>query len=402
MTAAPSHRSPRTRRRGLVAALVVLVASMMLLPGDALQAQSSGPSVERLAGTTRVHTAVAVSRYAFPEGAGTVLLARQDTYPDALAGGPLAAQLGAPILLTHPKRLQEVVAQELRRLRATRVIVLGSEAAVAAPVAEEVRALGIGVERVAGPNRWQTARAIGERVLATSQADLAYLARGAHPSPSRGWADAVAAGPVAAAHGRPVALSQAGTIPEASAELLRADGVRRSIVLGGPAALSDGVRDQARALHDDVRRIGGSDRWQTSLRLAEHALDEGATREEVWIVTGQAFADALTAGPAVAARGGILLLVDGSRWEASPARKWLQRNVDRIDRVYLVGSDAVLPDALAPDLEGGLVDSVRYQLMYSESEDRRDPKPLQGATVRGRVHVFLAVCAPDGSDCEPA
>lgn len=57
------------------------------------------PQVERFAGTDRITTAVAVSARE-RDTAQTVVLARFDDYADALAGGPLAVHLDAPLLLT--------------------------------------------------------------------------------------------------------------------------------------------------------------------------------------------------------------------------------------------------------------------------------------------------------------
>ena len=406
MDAAPA---PTARRHARPLVLALLVAVVALLPAGGLQAQRSGPGVERLAGATRVHTAIELSRFAYPDGTPVALLARQDTYPDALAGGPLATALDAPILLTHPRRLPDVVGAELRRLGVRQVIVLGSQAAVAAQVEVAVERLGASVERVAGANRWRTARAIAERVHRARGADTAYVARGSHASPTRGWADAVAAGPVAASEGRPVALARGDGLPEASLDVLRLPGVDRSIVLGGTGALGERVAQQAGAAVRRTSRIGGADRWQTSLRLAEHAVAEGSDIGEVWLVTGRTFADALTAGPVVAKRGGVLLLVDGDRWRASAARRWLQERIDDVDRVFLVGGGSVLPAEVAADLGGGLNDGVRYRLLYSTSPQGTDPRPLDGATVRGRVYVFLAACPADSPadpqevvDCEPA
>ena len=62
--------------------------------------------MERIAGADRIGTSVAVSQLTFPIGgtASAVVLARSDDFPDALTGGPLAAHLHAPVLLTTPTR----------------------------------------------------------------------------------------------------------------------------------------------------------------------------------------------------------------------------------------------------------------------------------------------------------
>ncbi len=57
--------------------------------------------IERFGGADRYATAAAVSRRFFPS-ASTVFVASGRSFPDALAGGPAAAELDAPLLLTWP------------------------------------------------------------------------------------------------------------------------------------------------------------------------------------------------------------------------------------------------------------------------------------------------------------
>jgi putative cell wall-binding protein len=64
----------------------------------------------------------------------TVVLARADVYADALVAAPLARRLSAPILLTGSDGLDARVAQELGRLNAHRVFVMGGTAALSEQV----------------------------------------------------------------------------------------------------------------------------------------------------------------------------------------------------------------------------------------------------------------------------
>ncbi len=82
-------------------------------------------ATDRIAGDTRVLTAVEASMAHYPDGAPAVLIAREDAYPDALAGGPLAAALGGPILLTGSDGLDAATAAEIMRLHPSAAFVLG-------------------------------------------------------------------------------------------------------------------------------------------------------------------------------------------------------------------------------------------------------------------------------------
>lgn len=93
--------------------------------------------VVRLAGGSRIETALAISKERFPAGAVEVALARGDAFPDALAGGSLP--LGPVLLLPDPCTLPEAVAGEIERLNPTTVIALGGESAVCERVLESAR-----------------------------------------------------------------------------------------------------------------------------------------------------------------------------------------------------------------------------------------------------------------------
>ena len=93
-------------------------------------------TLDRIAGSGRVETAVAVSGSAFPDGTGTVVLARADDFADALTGAPLAASFDAPLLLTGVDALPAATGDEITRLGAGNAVLLGGTGAISESVAE--------------------------------------------------------------------------------------------------------------------------------------------------------------------------------------------------------------------------------------------------------------------------
>jgi putative cell wall-binding protein len=294
--------------------------------------------VSRVSGPGRVETAVALSQRMFDFGADVVVLSRADTYADALAGGPLAASLGAPLLLTPTAELAGVVAEEIMRLGATHALILGGTNAVSPQVETALRSVGVQhVTRVAGSDRFHTARLIAEQVGGTE----VYVAVGVGTDPSRGWPDGLAAGAAGAAQGRPVLLVEQDNLPDATRQAIAALGATRATVVGGSAAVSENVVATLRGLGIEVRRAAGASRYDTAAALAAQVVAEGLNGGRVWLATGRAFADALAAGPAVAADGGVLLLVDGQSLDGSPAvRDWLGQYP--AEHVVLVGGTAAI------------------------------------------------------------
>lgn len=311
--------------------------------------------VERRAGDDRVATAAALSETSHADvgRARTIVLARADAYPDALAGAPLAEALGAPLLLTGRDRLHPAALEEIRRLAPHRAVVLGGRGAIGQGVLDDLAGLGItDVDRIAGADRFDTAGQVAVRV----GGEVAYVVEGSNPDPARGWPDAVSTSALAAHTGRPVLLTGRDHLPAGTVAALEALGITDVVIVGGTAAVSTGVAEQIAGLGITVGRIAGSTRYDTSRLVAQAAVAAGADAGRVWIATGENWPDALAAGPAAAADGGVLLLAHGGAVDRSPAvRSWVRTHVEGDGRLVLVGGRAVLSPAVEDVLarEGG-------------------------------------------------
>ncbi len=264
----------------------------------------------RVAGDDRIATAVALSTFGF-DAADAVVLARSDAYADALGATGLAAALAAPVVLTRPSALDQRVRDEIGRLGASDVHLVGGERALSPEIVSALEADGLTVHRWAGPDRYATATAAGDEAVRiwrsegiANAGDVAVVALGQHVNASSAWPDALASGGlVAAQRGRLVLVNQQG-IPSASRTALESS--RTAIVAGGPAAVPDEVVSQ---LGVPARRVFGPDRFETALALGREALD-GRTPSVLLVASGRAFPDALAATAAAAAEGGIVLLTD--------------------------------------------------------------------------------------------
>lgn len=106
--------------------------------------------VTRSAGPDRYATATAISAQSFASGTPVAFLANGLVFADALAGAPIAALLGGPVLLTQAGGLPTTVANELRRLKPARIIILGGDASVSPAVAELVTFIGSDVPQASG------------------------------------------------------------------------------------------------------------------------------------------------------------------------------------------------------------------------------------------------------------
>lgn len=248
---------------------------------------------QRVAGSDRVATAIALSQRTF-RSATSVVIARSDSYADALAAAPLAGKLRGPVLLTSSSSLDSRVADEVARLGATDAWLIGGDGALSPNVE---RALGVRTRRIAGTSRIDTAARIALELRASS----VYIAS------ATGWADAVAASGLAAFTHAPILLVDGDRVPAPTADALAALQPSSVTVVGGRAAVPDSVVD---ALH--ATRLGGATRYETSDAVAAAAVAAGADASRLWLATGADWPDALTAGPAAAGNGAVLRLVNGT------------------------------------------------------------------------------------------
>jgi putative cell wall-binding protein len=213
-----------------------------LLGGEAAQSGAveaalvtTGVEVVRIAGANRYATAAAAARTAaerWGETVDAVLVASGVDFPDALAAAPLAAARRAPLLLTDPQAVPGETAAALDELAPSEVTVVGGPAAVSDATAARLPATG----RLGGANRYATAALLaGEAVASGADPDDVLVAAG------RQFPDALAAGPVAAARGGVLLLSERDALPAETAAAVRsrAQTLTWLRVAGGPAALTE-------------------------------------------------------------------------------------------------------------------------------------------------------------------
>ncbi len=299
--------------------------------------------VVRLSGPDRYETAVAVALDRFdPADVDTVYLAVGSNFPDALAGGPLAAQDGAPILLVRTDSLPDVVGSALGTLGPSRVVALGGGAAISQAVldaAADAAGAGTATDRIAGDTRYDTAAAIAA-ALDTTGVDTAFLATGTN------FPDALAGGP--ATGGAPILLTLPGSLPSATAAALDDLGPATVTALGGVAAVAEDTLTAAgvAAGGASTDRLSGADRFLTATAIAQSMSGV----DTVYVAVGTNFPDALAAGPAAFGEGAPIVL---TRTDALPDTTVAYLDgIVGLRRIVVLGGVGAISDEVAVELAG--------------------------------------------------
>jgi len=343
-----SYRSLRRSRRKIGAAVL---SATLGLAGLGLAAPPAGATpdfdLERLAGTDRIETAVEISEGTF-ESSADALLARADLYPDALAGNYLAGAVGAPILLSHTDEVPQETLDELERLGVETVHLLGGTAALSTDVEAQLEAAGFTVNRVAGEDRYETAREVAitqdaAGIGETDEGRTALLATG------QNFADALTGGPLAYAGSHPLLLTPSNTLSDDAGATLEQLGIEHVLILGGTVAISQGVEDAVEDLGMTTERLAGGTRYSTATEIAEFALTQGFSDEHADVATGRTFPDALTGGPHAGENlSPILLANEGNTTEACA---YLTDHSDTVAEGHVFGGTAAVSTAAEETLE---------------------------------------------------
>lgn len=300
-------------------------------PGIYRAGWSPEPDTDRIAGIDRIHTAIEISAQTFPTGADTVLIARADDFPDALAGAPLAYKYQAPILLTYPNSLPLEVYQSVQDLAPKRIILLGGTGAVSRQVENQLANIAT-VTRIAGENRYETAAAVAERLGTTGEA---VVVNGSN------YPDAISAASHAACQGMPILLTQKDSLMQNTEDILRKYSVTSTEVIGGTGAISDKVLREL----PQPERISGQNRFDTSAEVIDGNKPAGKI---FYIATGNNFPDALTGGILASSNSADIMLLSAAG--PTPVQKAVLKKI-RNKKVIALGGEGAVPDDLIRQIQ---------------------------------------------------
>lgn len=330
-----------TRLRTLLASFLVVTgstAALQVLANAPATAVTSHIPVTRIYGTDAIGTSIAVSQAEFPTtgSARAVVLARSDYFADALAGGPLAATLGGPLLITpgasESSALDSRVETEIQRVlpEGDTVYILGGELALSPSIDTELQGLGYETVRLAGADEYATAVDIAEQL---GNPSTVFEATGTD------FYDALSAVPAAIKEHAAILLTDGpNQAPETAAYLAQYPNDAR-YAIGGP--------QEAAGADPTATAIYGQDLYGTSAEVASTFFSEATA---FGAATGADFPDALSGGPFIGRVGGAMLLVEPSGPLPPTIEGYLTQAPD-VTQGYLFGGPLAVGNDVLSELE---------------------------------------------------
>lgn len=209
--------------------------------------------------------------------------------------------------------------------------------------------------RLAGKSRYDTAIEIAKEhsnVLDEGEIDTVIIANGLN------YADALAGVPLSDYLNAPILLtSNKGTLEESVLEQMKAFDINNVVILGGSSAVSEDISNQLKDMGLVVTRLSGPSRYDTAVEIAQYNLDYLDVTKTVFLVSGENFPDALSAGATAGiTRANIIFCPQSGEIKKSVA-DFVTKN--GVNNVIIVGGTGAVGERAETELAGLGVTSKR-------------------------------------------
>jgi len=183
------------------------------------------------------------------------------------------------------------------------------------------------VNRIAGNDRFQTAIEVSKKGWTSANTVvLSYY---------NGYADALTATPLAFKENAPILLTEANKLTSTTKLEIQRLKAKNIIIVGGEGVISKAVVNELVSMNLSVQRVGGIDRFDTSLQIAKRL----GSKDTAIVANGLNYPDALAIGSYAAQNGFPILLVDKDN---IPAKTSEALKVKNITKTVVIGGPGVV------------------------------------------------------------
>ena len=284
---------------------VAAMVAAMIVPAGVSNAAAQ--QTTRISGKDRITTSVEISKSAYTTSEN-VVLASGFNFADALSAGQLASALDAPLLLSSQDKLDSQTKNEINRLKAKKVFVVGGDNAISKTgIDTTLKSKKIDVTRLEGQDRYSTSQKVMEKTKEIINPEYLLIASG------KNFPDALAATGFFVNHKSVMVLSDGVTYPQSNLQ---------EIAIGG--------KNQLPLKGFTGKRVSGKDRYETALEIAKLSFDKN---NNAILASGEVFADSLSAVSLTKKHNAPIILTQSNSLTEN-AKKYLNGK-----NVFIVGGE---------------------------------------------------------------
>ena len=289
--------------------------------------------ITRISGKTRIETAIEVSKKYYKNGAETVILVNGDKFSDILSAMPYSKVIKAPILYTNINKAPSDTLNEIKRLGAKNIVIIGGDNTVSKAQEKELKEMKYKVDVINGVDRYETSKMIADRIKSISKNKDVIVASGSS------FSDALAISTLAIKNETPILLSRQNKLSEYTLAALKEYSKGKIYISGGEKSISNGIENTlSKYAKQGVKRLAGENRYETAVKIAQEVRPDSKVAV---VVNGDDFADALVATPIIDANSAPILLVEKNKVTKSVSN-YLEKS--KITEGIVVGGEKSISD----------------------------------------------------------
>ncbi|WP_101773372.1 cell wall-binding repeat-containing protein [Peptostreptococcus faecalis] len=282
-------------------------------------------SKKRISGRDRFETAINISKEAYNTSDHVVIVNAYNT-SDALTSSSYASLKSAPILLTNVDSISSKTLNEIKRLNAKYITIVGGEHSVSDAVVESLKKNGLEVERIAGKDRYETSSKIANAVYGMNKsADTAIIVNGINN------VDALSISSLATKNGLPIFMSKKDSLHNSVRSYLKVNNMKKLVIVGGENSISSNLEQKVSDISIKSERIAGKDRYETASKISKISNPDS---KAFIVASGENSVDALAASSLTKTLNAPMLLIKKNELPSS-----VKDMVKNINTIYFVGGE---------------------------------------------------------------
>ena len=310
--------------------------------------------MKKITSSSKSETATKIRNEYFSKS-NTVILTNSSTFVDSLSAVSLSRG-NTPILFTNQSSLDSKTLANLKANKPKKVYILGGEKSVSNSVVNQLKSLGIIVERIAGHDRYEVNAKVAAKTHNpnTKQKTNILITSGENHS------DAISSAILAQNKKAPILFVRKNEVPTSIKgyllSLKRNNAIGSITIVGGNLSVSQQVESYLRTFSNNVSRIAGRDRYTTNVKVAKQ-VNPNAKR--VIVAEGNGYNDALLMSPVATKLNASLILTkpndvtrtkDYSSNDKSSTMEAFFKNNKSIDQVIVCEGNHSISDFVSSSI----------------------------------------------------
>ena len=339
------------------------------------------PAKVRIYGKDRYDTSSKIAKEGWNSSYYAIIASGED-FPDSLGAVTLSKKHDAPILLTNSKYLNKNAREDLIRMRVKKVFIIGGQGSISPKVEQDIKSMGITIERLGGKDRYETSIKIAEK---SGDPGTLFVVT------SDDFADALSVGPIASKKGSPIILTSKDHLPDVTKKYLYKKVFNKIYVVGDKSHISAKVvsefENHVRDLQNGesgIERIdckaSNSNIYERNINIIDKFPNELNSYREIFIASGVAFADALSVNALAAKKEAPIII--GNTSDGNLLKSFISKNYSDMSTINIIGGQGVISEGYVNNIldyiedeeikfkDGNMEKAVRQKLGITNENTR--------------------------------